>query len=421
MRAESPVAASLPAVAGQTQPDPDPDPDPDPAAYGEAFAACYDRLYPRLDRVLLRRLLELARSGPVLELGAGTGRAVLPLAERGLEVWALDASTSMLARLRQRSGARAPLCVRMDMAAFDLPRRFALITLLVDTLDLLPPSRQAAVFTCVARHLAPRGVLLVERFGETLGALDLVCPESDATGAADAPRLRTWSASDRQHCNWARAAGLRQVEQLQGPGGARHMLYTLANPADEPLQGAPGARLADDAWCAPTPLSAAFPSRSEPMVMNARSIIPTFEPDSDDALRALLAGVRRIAVLGIKTEAASAQPAYYVPDYLQQAGFELLPVPVYYPEATRILGQAVFRRVQDVPGPIDLVCVFRRPQDLAGHLEDLLAAAPQADWLQSGIRSEPFAAALRNAGIAVVQDRCLMVEHRRLCAGVSPG
>ncbi len=155
--------------------------------------------------------------------------------------------------------------------------------------------------------------------------------------------------------------------------------------------------------------------------MNARSISPTFEPDSDDALRALLAGVRRIAVLGIKTEAASSQPAYYVPDYLQQAGFELLPVPVYYPEATRILGQAVFRRVQDVPGPIDLVCVFRRPQDLAGHLEDLLAAAPQAVWLQSGIRSEPFAAALRNAGIAVVQDRCLMVEHRRLCAGVSPG
>lgn len=142
---------------------------------------------------------------------------------------------------------------------------------------------------------------------------------------------------------------------------------------------------------------------------------------TDAELKALLASTRRIAVLGIKTEAASAQPAYYVPEYLQRAGFELLPVPVYYPEATHILGRPVYRRLQDVPAPLDLVCVFRRPQDLAAHLEDLLAAAPKAVWLQSGIRSEPFAAALKDAGIAVVQDRCLMVEHRRLCVGVQQG
>ena len=88
---------------------------------------------------------------------------------------------------------------------------------------------------------------------------------------------------------------------------------------------------------------------------------------------------------------------------------------------TRGLGRPVYRRLQDVPGSLDLVCVFRRPQDLAGHLQDLLAAAPKAVWLQSGIRSEPFAAALKDAGIAVVQDRCLMVEHRRLCVGVQQG
>lgn len=249
MRPESPVAAG-PASPSRRA-------DPDPAAYGEAFAACYDRLYPRLDRALLARLLALARSGPVLELGTGTGRVALPLAQRGLEVWALDASMSMLALLRQRSGARPPLCVQMDMAAFALPRRFALITLLVDTLDLLPPSRQAAVFTCVARHLAPRGVLLVERFGDTPGESDLHRPATDATSAADAPPLRTWSASDRQHRCWARTAGLRHVEQLPGPGGARHMLYTREDAADESLPGAPGARPADAAGCAPTPLSAA--------------------------------------------------------------------------------------------------------------------------------------------------------------------
>lgn len=135
---------------------------------------------------------------------------------------------------------------------------------------------------------------------------------------------------------------------------------------------------------------------------------------TDAELSALLASVHRIAVLGIKTAAAAAQPAHYVPEYLQRAGFALLPVPVYYPEATAILGEPVYRRLQDVPGPIDLVCVFRRPQDLAAHLDDLLVAGPRAVWLQSGIRDDAFASALLEAGIQVVQDRCLMVEHRRL-------
>ena len=136
--------------------------------------------------------------------------------------------------------------------------------------------------------------------------------------------------------------------------------------------------------------------------------------ESDSELRALLARLRRIAVLGIKTRAAAAQPACYVPEYLQRVGFEIVPVPVYYPEATEILGQPVYRRVQEIPGVVDLVCVFRRPQDLPAHLDDLLMARPSAVWLQSGIRDDAFAGSLVEAGIEVVQDRCLMVEHRRL-------
>jgi predicted CoA-binding protein len=138
------------------------------------------------------------------------------------------------------------------------------------------------------------------------------------------------------------------------------------------------------------------------------------ELHSEADLRALLAATRRIAVLGIKTRAAAGQPAYYVPEYLQRAGFEIVPVPVYYPEAIEILGQPVYRRVQEIPGAVDLVCVFRRPQDLAAHLDDLLIAQPRAIWLQSGIRDDAFAHRLTEAGIDVVQDRCLMVEHRRL-------
>lgn len=135
---------------------------------------------------------------------------------------------------------------------------------------------------------------------------------------------------------------------------------------------------------------------------------------TDEALRGLLRRVRRVAVLGIKTEAQASQPAYYVPRYLVDAGLELIPVPVYFPEVRKILGQPVYRHVKDVPGTLDLVDVFRRPADLPAHLEDLLAARPQAVWLQQGIRHDKVAETLARAGIAVVQDRCLMVEHRRL-------
>ena len=128
----------------------------------------------------------------------------------------------------------------------------------------------------------------------------------------------------------------------------------------------------------------------------------------------ILRGAKRVAVLGIKTEKQGGQPAFYVPEYLQGAGFDLVPVPVYYPEVTEILGQRVYRAVADVPGEIDLVVVFRRSADVAAHVDDLIAAKPGAVWLQSGIRNDDAAERLARAGIRVVQDRCAMVEHRRL-------
>ena len=133
-----------------------------------------------------------------------------------------------------------------------------------------------------------------------------------------------------------------------------------------------------------------------------------------DEIRDLITAVRRIAVLGIKTEQQSSQPAFYVPQYLDRAGFDVIPVPVYYPDVTEILGKPVYRRLADIPGTLDLVNVFRRPQDIEAHLDDMLAAKPAAVWFQSGIRHEAVAETLARAGIKVVQDRCLMVEHRSL-------
>jgi hypothetical protein len=122
----------------------------------------------------------------------------------------------------------------------------------------------------------------------------------------------------------------------------------------------------------------------------------------------------RIAVLGIKPESRAGAPAFYVPEYMLRQGYDIVPVPVYYPEVTEILGRRVYRSLGDVPGPIDMVNVFRRPRDIPPHVPDILAAKPRAVWLQLGITHAEAAEALARAGIQVVQDRCLMVEHRRL-------
>src|ERR671938_1357257 len=131
-------------------------------------------------------------------------------------------------------------------------------------------------------------------------------------------------------------------------------------------------------------------------------------------IRELLAETRRIAVLGIKTEEQSYQPAFYVPRYMASAGFEIIPVPVYYPEVTEIMGQRVYRKLTDVPGDVDLVNVFRRSHDIDKHIEEILAKKPKAVWFQSGIRNDAAAERFARHGIKVVQDRCLMVEHRAL-------
>ncbi len=136
--------------------------------------------------------------------------------------------------------------------------------------------------------------------------------------------------------------------------------------------------------------------------------------ETDEQIKDLLENTKRIAVLGIKTEQQAFQPAFYVPQYMASAGFEIVPVPVYYPEVTEILGQKVYRKLTDVPGEIDLLNVFRRPNDIPPHVEDILAKKPKAVWFQSGIRNDAVAETLAKEGIKVVQDLCLMVEHRAL-------
>lgn len=131
--------------------------------------------------------------------------------------------------------------------------------------------------------------------------------------------------------------------------------------------------------------------------------------EDDAGIRRILADSKRVAVLGIKI-AETRQPAYYVAEYAQRIGLEIVPVPVYYPDATEILGERVYRRLAEIPGDIDMVNVFRRPRDIPAHLDDIVAKRPKAVWFQLGIRNEEAAERLAREGIDVVQDRCLMVE-----------
>ena len=135
---------------------------------------------------------------------------------------------------------------------------------------------------------------------------------------------------------------------------------------------------------------------------------------TDAEIRDLLRDTKTIAVLGIKPESHRSQPAFYVSEYMANAGYEIIPVPVYYPELTQILGKPVYRDLKDIPGDIDLLNVFRRSEDIPKHTEEILSKKPKAVWFQLGIRNDQVAKHLTEAGIKVVQDLCLMVEHRTL-------
>jgi predicted CoA-binding protein len=134
--------------------------------------------------------------------------------------------------------------------------------------------------------------------------------------------------------------------------------------------------------------------------------------DKPEQIKQLLENTHRIAVLGIKPNPDA--PAYYVPEYAVRAGYEIVPVPVYYPELTEMQGAKVYRKLTDIPGDVDMVNVFRRPVDIPRHVEDIIAKKPKSVWFQLGIRNEEAAERLARAGIDVVQDHCLLVELRRI-------
>lgn len=132
---------------------------------------------------------------------------------------------------------------------------------------------------------------------------------------------------------------------------------------------------------------------------------------NDDALRSLLQQVRKIAIVGAKD--APGQPVDNVGRYLIGAGYEIFPV---HPVRKNVWGLATYKTIGDLPCAVDLVNVFRAPQYCPGHAQEVLALPekPLGFWMQLGISSQEASDMLERENICVVDNACLMVDHRRL-------
>ena len=122
----------------------------------------------------------------------------------------------------------------------------------------------------------------------------------------------------------------------------------------------------------------------------------------------ILQETKRIAVVGLSSRPTRA--GYYVPAYLQEQGYEIVPVNPYLDEA---LGEKAYPDLISVPGQVDLVLLFRRSELVAPFVAQAVQIGADAVWMQSGIYNEEAAEVARAAGLDVVMDRCMMVEHRR--------
>jgi predicted CoA-binding protein len=134
---------------------------------------------------------------------------------------------------------------------------------------------------------------------------------------------------------------------------------------------------------------------------------------SDDTIAALLAAARTIALVGASKNPA--RPANGVMRYLIAAGYDLYPVNPGLAGGT-LLGRPVFATLADVPGAIDVVDIFRRTEALGGVVDAALRLSPlpKTIWMQLGLRDDAAAARATAAGVAVVMDRCIKIEHARL-------
>jgi uncharacterized protein len=136
--------------------------------------------------------------------------------------------------------------------------------------------------------------------------------------------------------------------------------------------------------------------------------IPENFKSEGDLVAQILRGARTIAVVGLSSNPMRA--SHEVAAYLKSAGFRIIPV---NPNETAVLGEKAYARLEDMPGPVDIVDVFRRAEEIPVVAESAIGIGAKVLWMQLGIENSGAAERARAAGLVVVEDACLLVEHKR--------
>ena len=136
--------------------------------------------------------------------------------------------------------------------------------------------------------------------------------------------------------------------------------------------------------------------------------------DDIDGLRRVLLDCRSIAVVGLS--ANWHRPSFFAAKYMQERGYTIIPVNPAYDE---ILGQKCYPNLRDIPVPVDMVDVFRKPADVPPLVDDALAIGARVFWMQLGVINEDAARQAEAGGMQVVMDRCVKIEYARLFGGLN--
>jgi len=137
--------------------------------------------------------------------------------------------------------------------------------------------------------------------------------------------------------------------------------------------------------------------------------------DHDQKMRDILVSAKTIASVGLSS--SDEKESYWIVSYLQEQGYRIIPV---NPKATEILGEKVYPTLEAIPDKVDVVQVFRKPEDVPPVVDSAIAIGAKVVWMQEGIRHDEAAQKAREAGLQVVMDACMRATHRRLMIGPKP-
>ena len=139
-----------------------------------------------------------------------------------------------------------------------------------------------------------------------------------------------------------------------------------------------------------------------------RVLLPDGVAGGADPILEILRKYKSIAVVGLSSNPV--RSSYGVTEYMQSAGYRIIPV---NPNETKVLGEKSYARLEDVPENIEIVNVFRRPEEVAAVVESAIRMGAKVVWMQLGVENAAAAERARAAGLTVVEDSCILVEHRK--------